>query len=94
MQATATQAPCAHWRIVHVNPEGGSLYEIHLERGDGEAWATALVYVGNRAARGTHEPADWAVRVEWCTDESARVWLWEGEHEYAIGSLCVTGWVP
>jgi len=86
--------PSAHWRIVHAYPEGGSLYALHLERGNGEAYATALVCVGNRAARGTHEPADWAVRVEWCPDDSAHAWLLEGEHEYAIGSLCVTGRVP
>jgi len=70
------------------------LYDVELELGDGAGFAHALLAVGDRAARGTHEPADWAVRVELCSDDSARDWLWAPEHEYAIGRLCVTGWAP
>jgi len=85
---------CDPWRIVDVRAAGGALYDVDLERGDGEAYAHALLAVGNRAARGTHEPADWAVRVELCSDDSARDWLWSPEREYAIGRLCVMGVVP
>jgi hypothetical protein len=82
------------WRIIDVQAAGHSLYELELELGDGDAYAHALVAVGDRAARGTHEPADWAVRVELCSDDSARDWLWCHEHEYMIGRLCVTGYAP
>jgi len=83
-----------HWRIVDVRAVGGPLYDVDLELGDSGEFATATLCVGNRAARGTHEPADWAVRVEWCPDDRARDWLWASEHEYAIGALCVMGRAP
>jgi hypothetical protein len=89
-----TQAQTTDWRIVEVRAAGGALYDVDLELGDGDAYAYALLAVGDRAARGTHEPADWAVRVEACSDDRARDWLWADEHEYAIGRLCVTGYVP
>lgn len=82
------------WRIVDVRAVAGSLYDVTLEAGDKDRYAYATLCVGNRAARGTHEPADWAVRVEWCPDDGARAWLQADEHEYAIGSTCVMGWAP
>lgn len=88
----ANMGAVARWRIVDVRAMGGPLYDVDLERGEGDAFVTAVLRVGNRAARGTHEPADWAVRVEWCPDDSASAWLGEAEHEYAIGGLCVMGW--
>lgn len=87
-----TSSDGERWRIVEVIAAGRSLYDVFLERGD--AQAHALLAVGDRAARGTHEPADWYVRVEACDDDSAREWLWAPEHEYAIGRLCATGFVP
>ena len=89
-----TSSAGAQWRIVAVIPAGRCLYDVFLELDDGEVEAHALLAVGDRAARGTHEPADWYVRVEACNNDSAEAWLWAPEHEYAIGRLCATGMVP
>lgn len=95
MNETTTVAPqCSHWRIVDVHALGHSVYEVELVLGDDERYASALLRIGNRAARGTHEPADWLVRVEVCRDASAHEWLGAAEHEYAIGNRCVMGYAP
>ena len=87
-----------HWRIVDACASlfGDGLYSVTLEceGRDEYEYAYALLRVCDRAARGTHEPADWSVHVETCDDPDACAWLESAEHEYAIGKLCVTGVVP
>lgn len=82
-------ATAAEWRITGAEADPDGYYDVWLEKGDGDAYASAYVAAGNRAARGTHEPADWWTRVEKCDDPEALVWL--EAHEWELGDACMTG---